>query len=179
MLAVDRHLLRSRGNNPCCGVLGCTGGRNALVILALVHRGHAVIDRRDGHRCSFVRQAQRLESSQSFFTNQVALLPQAGVLAILHEAQRHVILDQRGVLRGRALVVDGQRPAAVGDRAVIDHPPGEAGIDQVLNGGPGARSVVKTVMPAEQTSTMGGTSPRSCERDAAWRRIDRNAGWRP
>jgi len=68
--------------------------------LALVHRGHAVIDRRDGHRCSFVRQAQRLESSQSFFTNQVALLPQAGVLAILHEAQRHVILDQRGVLEG-------------------------------------------------------------------------------
>ena len=50
---------------------------------------------------------------------------QAGVLAVLHQADQPAVLDQHVALRRRALVVDGERAAAVGERAVIDH--GDAG----------------------------------------------------
>ena len=44
-----------------------------------------------------------------------------GVLAVLHQADQRAVLDQHGALGRRALVVDGERAAAVGMRAVVDH----------------------------------------------------------
>ena len=55
---------------------------------------------------------------------------QAGVLPVLHVADQDAVLDQRGRLGGRALVVDGERAAPVGDGAVVDH--GDAGRGDAL-----------------------------------------------
>ena len=46
---------------------------------------------------------------------------QPGVLAVLHVADEDAVLDQHGAVGRRALVVDRQRAAPRGDRAVIDH----------------------------------------------------------
>jgi hypothetical protein len=46
---------------------------------------------------------------------------QSGILPVLHVADQLAVLDQHVVGRRRALVVDGDRAAAVVDRAVIDH----------------------------------------------------------
>ena len=46
---------------------------------------------------------------------------QARVQAVLHVAAQHAVLDQHGALRGRALVVDGERAAPAGERAVVHH----------------------------------------------------------
>ena len=46
---------------------------------------------------------------------------QAGVLAILHVADQYTVLDQRGFLAGRALVINGDGTAAVRDRAIVQH----------------------------------------------------------
>ena len=45
---------------------------------------------------------------------------QPGVLPVLHVADEPAVLDQHGAVGRRALVVDGQRAAALGDRAVVD-----------------------------------------------------------
>ena len=45
---------------------------------------------------------------------------QAGVQAVLHVALEDAVLDQHGPLRRIALVVDVERTAAVGHRAVVD-----------------------------------------------------------
>ena len=45
---------------------------------------------------------------------------QPGVLPVLHVADEDAVLDQRGDAGRRALVVDGERAAAVGNRAVVD-----------------------------------------------------------
>ena len=50
---------------------------------------------------------------------------QPGVQPVMHEADQNAVLDQRGVGGRRALVIDGQRAAAVGQGAVIHH--GHAG----------------------------------------------------
>jgi hypothetical protein len=54
-------LLRCRGNNAAWGVLKQAGGRHVVVVLALVRRPDAAVDRCDDYRRSIVRQAQRLE----------------------------------------------------------------------------------------------------------------------
>ncbi|EAR49629.1 hypothetical protein OG2516_15109 [Oceanicola granulosus HTCC2516] len=46
---------------------------------------------------------------------------QPGALAVLHVADEHAVLDQRGGRGRRALVVDGDRAAAVGQGAVVEH----------------------------------------------------------
>ena len=46
---------------------------------------------------------------------------EARVQPVLHVAAQHAVLDERGALRGRALVVDVERAAAARQRAVIDH----------------------------------------------------------
>ena len=46
---------------------------------------------------------------------------QAGVLAVLHIAHQHPILDQDILARRGAFVVDGDRSATVGNGAVIQH----------------------------------------------------------
>ena len=45
---------------------------------------------------------------------------QAGILPVLHVARQPTVLDQDGPARRRPLVIDGQRSAPVGDRAVVD-----------------------------------------------------------
>ena len=45
---------------------------------------------------------------------------QARVERVLHVAGQHAVLDQRGALRGRALVVDVERAAAAAEGAVVD-----------------------------------------------------------
>ena len=46
---------------------------------------------------------------------------QPGVLPVLHVADQLAVLDQHRAVGRRALVVDGERAAPLGDRAVIDH----------------------------------------------------------
>ena len=46
---------------------------------------------------------------------------QPGVLPVLHEADQHAILDQDVAARRRAFIIDGDRPAPVGDCAVVQH----------------------------------------------------------
>ena len=46
---------------------------------------------------------------------------QAGIEAVLHVAEQHAVLDQRGALGGIAFVVDIERAAPLRQRAVVDH----------------------------------------------------------
>src|SRR5690606_10972857 len=55
---------------------------------------------------------------------------QARVERVLHVAGEHTVLDQRGALRGRALVVDAERAAAAVQGAVVDD--GDAGRGHAL-----------------------------------------------
>ena len=43
------------------------------------------------------------------------------VLSILHVAHEDAVLDQHGAIGGRALIVDGKRPAALRDGAIINN----------------------------------------------------------
>ena len=49
------------------------------------------------------------------------LAHQAGIHPVLHIAGQDAVLDQHGTLCRRAFVIDGQRTAALGHGAVIDH----------------------------------------------------------
>ena len=46
---------------------------------------------------------------------------QPGVLPVLHIAYQHTVLDQHILGRGRALVINRDRPAPVGEGAIIQH----------------------------------------------------------
>jgi hypothetical protein len=51
----------------------------------------------------------------------VAHAHQAGAHPVVHVADQDAVLDQDGAFGGRALVVDGQRAATAGERAVVEH----------------------------------------------------------
>ena len=105
-------------------------GRDIDLAAAEIHGKYAVLDRRDDLAGSVITRQHVSVGHARHGGMRITLAPaiagrrhshQTSVLAILHVTHEDAVLDQHGAIGRRALIVEGERAAPSGNRAIVNY----------------------------------------------------------